>query len=159
MAAERTRVEIGANTYFLRTFPAFEALKIAGDLQQRFLGPILPALDGSSGEDDDARTATFMAALGKLSASLPGKDIVALADMLISPECVAVALDGAPDREAMKLDKQTQLRAFADAGEIVELATAIVRLNFLPLFQRVMALLGQDRSPLGESSSANTAIN
>ena len=174
----RKRVQIGSNTYFIRKFNAFAALEILGDLQKRFLAPLLPAIyaagagvpkavtQDDGGEDADTKAViaaatevAIMSGLSKLSAGLSGRELRSLAESLIDGECVAVALDGAPDQEAVKLDKTVQMTAFGDPAEVLELCVEIVRLNFNGIFTRAVALIGVGRSLAAARSSGGSALN
>lgn len=179
MAQSRKRVQIGENTYFIRKFNAFTALEILGDLQKRFLAPLLPAIDAAGSavpkalvQDDDgsesadakaataaATEAAIMAGLGKLSSSLSGRELRSLAESLIDGECVSVALGGASDQDAVKLDKMVQMSAFGDPSEVLELCVEIVRLNFNGIFTRAVALIGAGRSLAAAKSSGSLALN
>lgn len=153
---ERTSVTIGASTYWIRRFDAFTALEVLGNLQQKFLGPLLPALDAADG-DKEAMMAAGMSGFARLSASLSGAELKALAKQLINPECISVAVGSADENATVKLDAVQQLRAFESATDIIELCVAVVRVNFSDALARAGALLGAASSSAGAAGFLRAA--
>jgi hypothetical protein len=143
----RQEVQIGANTFYIRRFDAFLALEILGDLQQRLLGPVLAVVDAK----EESQTGAFMAGLEKLSTSMDGKTLRALADRLLDPEFVSVSIDG---KDAVKLSGTAKLTAFTSAADVVELCVASIRFNYADFIERWRPLISSAASRLPSSQQA-----
>ena len=140
--SSRKEIKINESTFFVRRFPAFVALSIGGDLQSRFLQPLLPALEGANGNQEEIYAAV-MKGVGELSQSLSGKELVALAKSLLQPDYIACCPPGVHPSDAVKLDESMHDKAFESAADVVELCVEVAKLNFLPVFNKALTLLGR----------------
>lgn len=161
---ERERVEIGGSVYFIRPYDPFLALEIMGDLQQRFLAPLLSTLDAAgkpsaeeiaaAGGDQEAAEAAKrkvmeaegMRGIARLSAAMNGKELRAWAEKLLLADFISVAVDGADPGNPRKLDTTARALALKSSADIIELCIAVCRVNFAGIFTRAGSLLGAGRS-------------
>lgn len=145
MESGRKEITLGENTFYIKRFPPFTALKILGDLQKQFAGPFLSMIDGKETQDEAERTRQLMEAFSKLSAQMDGDKLVALAKMLIDPQCVSVSLNGDPVRQ---LDHNAQPRAFESVTDIITLCWEIIAHNYSEVLTRIASPTGPARNLL-----------
>ena len=149
MAARET-VEIGGTTYRIAKFDAFAALKILGDLQKQFVAPLLGVLDGREAGTPEAVTAGLMQGIERVSRDMDGDKLVAMAKRLLSPDHILVDWDGEPRR----LDAGMIAVALQDVADVLELCTAVVRVNYASVFQRAATLFGAAQIPMSIPASS-----
>ena len=116
----RETVEIGGTTYHLSAFDPFTALKIGGDIQRKFIAPMLSMFDGKEAGNEQAVTAAFMAGVERVLSGMDGDTLVATAKRLISPDHILVDYDG--DRR--KLDHGL-IPVVLDLAGLVELCVEV----------------------------------
>lgn len=151
----RETVNIGGRDFTISTFPAFEGLRIAGDLQKQFLAPLLSTLDGKEAGDPGSFTAQLMQGIERVSREMDGDKLVKIAERLLSPDYVFVDVDG--DRR--RLDKATLPQVLVEVADLVELCIAIVRINFAPLVERAASLIGAARTRSLTSASPGSGAS
>jgi hypothetical protein len=158
--ATRETVEIGGTVFHIHKFDVFAALKIAGDLQKQFIGPLLGVLDGKEAGSPEAVTAGIMQGVERVSRDLDGDKLVALARRLVLSENVIAVPAGA---EPTKLSEQTWRSILFDVGDLLELCLAVVRFNFTGLFTKAAPLIGaargQSPTPASSLSSGGSLPN
>jgi hypothetical protein len=161
------KVEIGAAEFFITKYPPFQGLEIFGDLQQRFGAPLLEALGERAGVPATSEPANplmpsqpqesgpsggalagLMAGFARISATLSGKDITALAKRLLDPEYVAVSIEG---RDPVKLTPLALAQSGIGPDGIIELCWEVVRFNFAPFITRFSGRIGTAVSRLPQS--------
>lgn len=154
--AERHKVSIGDNDFFIRRYDPFLALEILGDLQKQFAGPMLSMIDGKAGGSEEQNQAALMAAFAKLSATMDGKTLRALAERLLNPEYVSVSIGGAEPR---KLDASAVMMSLSGAGDIIRLCWAVVSHNYSEVLARLASPTGPAGGLWNRSLSANSGKN
>jgi len=168
---------IGSNSFFISRYAPFQALEILGDLQQRFAAPLLDALGGSNaaagaagGTDPNPLLAAqqgvpadqqdafgaMMRGFAKVSASLNGRELAALAKRLIDPERVSVSINGA---EAQKLTPTMIEAAGMSPADVIALCVEIAKVNFSDFFTRFADPVGVGLDRLRRNPSVGSPIN
>lgn len=133
----RETVEINGTAFSITPFDPFTGLKIAGDLQKKFIAPMLSVLDGKEAGNEQAVTAAFAAGLERVLSGMDGDTLVSTAKRLISPDNVLVDWDG--DRRKLE---HGLIPVVLDLSGLVELCIEIARINFAPLFSRLVSRIG-----------------
>lgn len=151
--AERHKVTIGDNDFFIRRYEPFLALEILGDLQKQFAGPMLSMVDGKAGGSAEENQMALMAAFAKLSGSLDGKTLRALAERLLNPDYVSVSIAGAEPR---KLDASAVMLSLNGASDIMQLCWAVVTHNYSEVLARLASPTGPAGGLWNRSLSANS---
>lgn len=142
-------VTIREHTFYIRRFPAFEAMEVLGDLQRQFAGPLMGGLQPKAGGSE-----IMMAGLAKLSADLDGRKLRAWAERLLHPDTVAVSVDGA---EAVKLSRQMVEKCGLQPDEIIHLCLEVVKHNFQGFSTRWSGLISSGLSLLAKGQQENSA--
>jgi hypothetical protein len=159
---KQTIVAIGKNEFRITPFDPFRQLKLFGDLQKE----ILPAVGGvlnaalTAGDAAQADDAAGIAAFRDLSTKFDGAQLLRWSDLLIDPEYVYVAIEGA---DLVKVSKSVRDEAFEDFSEVLELLFHIGKVNFAApltrwaglsgLAQKAMAKLSANSEPTSSKSS------
>lgn len=133
MATKVHEVRIGENDFFIRRFPAFQAVEILGDLQRQFAGPLLGMMDGKQSASPEEANAAMMAAFGKLSASIDGRTLRDLAKRILDKEQISVSIEGGQVR---KLDDAAIALSLETAADILQLCWETIRFNFAEVIAR-----------------------
>ncbi len=153
MANKVVEVNIGENTYWIHRFPAFEAVEVLGDLQRQFAGPLLGMMDGKQSASPEEANANMMQAFGKLSASIDGKTLKALAERLVIQQrgkspIVTVSMNG---EEPRPVDDRTVNLCLETAADVLQLCWEVIRHNF----SEVIARFNTPFTPAGTSPAAS----
>ncbi len=133
MPAKVAELTIGEHTFYIRRYDAFLSVEILGDLQRQFAGPLLGMIDGKQSASPEEANATMMAAFSKLSGTIDGKTLKALAERLINPDFVSVSIEGAPVR---RLDKTAVNLCLDTAADVLQLCWEIVKHNYSEVIAR-----------------------
>lgn len=153
---DRKEVPIGESVFYIRRFPPFIALEMLGDLQKQFAGPLLAALDGKEGASEEENRAALMAGFSKLSASMDGKTLRALAQRLLDKECISVSINGAEPR---KLDDAAVALSMRTSADVLQLCWAVITHNWAEVLSRLASPTGPAAAFLKANPSANSALN
>lgn len=133
--SDRTKsIEINNHTFYIQRFPPFVALEHLGDLQNRFAGPFISVLDGKQGQSEAETTKAMMEAFAKLSSSLNGKELRALAERLLDKQFVSVAINGENPRP---LDQGAIGLSLETAADIIQLCWAVIQHNYATVISRL----------------------
>jgi hypothetical protein len=142
-----TRKEFHLNdraTFWIRRYEPFLALEILGDLQTKFLGPLVMFLEGNdASNDDETRMKSVVDGIEKLSKTLNGKELVTLSKTLLNGEYISISLDNEPPE---KLTENLLNRAIDDVGEMVELIIEVIKENYAKVFTQGLARIGKGTS-------------
>jgi len=138
--AKPIEVTVGETVFFITPMDAFDALAAFGDLQKDIL-PALGDLISVAGGQDDGEAAMGKA-LEKLSGKLDGKQLKYWADRLLTPDTIAVEINGA-DRA---LDAAAKAMAFKEFTDILELMVHVIKVNFASPLGRWLSRSGLDLS-------------
>lgn len=153
---KRHEFEVRNHKFFFRRFDPFTAVKVLGDLQKEFGGPVLSSLKGGDGKEKARGSDALFGALAELSEKLDGDKLQKWAERLLNPELVAVSTDGA---DARKLDKVAAVQCELTADEIIQLCVEVVKFNFEDFSTRWRSLISSGVSRLLESQLAGSAQN
>lgn len=152
----RKEVKIGESVFYIMRFPPFIALEMLGDLQKQFAGPLLAALDGKEGASEEENRKAMMAGFSRLSSSMDGKTLRALAERLIDKEYISVSIDGA---EARKLDERAVALSMQTSADVLQLCWAVIAHNWSEVLARLASPTGPAAAFLKANPSANSALN
>jgi hypothetical protein len=145
MASRHEYVLENGNRFYIRRYDPFISLRILGEVQKRFLGPLSAIMEAKDSKEDDT---AFQAAIEKISKSLDGDILVDLTKKVLDPNFVSVVIDnGQPAR----LDEGQLNQAVDGIYDVVALVFEVLRYNYSDLFTRGRTLIGQVQS--------NTAIH
>lgn len=129
------------NKFYIRRYDAFNSLKILGDVQKRFLAPLVAVFeavdsrkDAKNGEDH------FVNAVEAMSQQLDGDALVDLARKVLNPEFVTVVIDNG---EPQKLDEGSLNLATDGIFDIITLITEVLKHNYAELFTKGKTLIGK----------------
>lgn len=148
---QRHKVRLGENEFFVRRYPPFQALEVLGDLQRRFGAPLLAAIDANPAGANADVLKVAAAGLSRISADMTGKDLVALVQGVLDPECVSVSIHG---QDPVRLTPDALARSGMLPSEIVELCWEVVRHNFADFIERFAGRIGEVRSQLANPSDS-----
>jgi hypothetical protein len=138
MAAARHEFKLdNGNRFFIRRYDAFLSLKILGEVQKRFLGPLTAIIEARDAKDNDD---AFNNAIGQFSRSLDGDSLVDLARRVLNPEFVSVIID---NEEPKRLDEGSLNLACDGIFDVVSIIFEVLRYNYADLFTRGRTLIGQ----------------
>ena len=93
--------------------------------------------DGKEAGSEQAVTAAFMSGVERVLSGMDGDTLVATAKRLISPDHILVDYDG--DRRKLE---HGLIPVVLDLAGLVELCVEVARMNFAPLFSRLMSRIG-----------------
>ena len=150
---------IGDKTFYIRRFPAFRALEVLGDLQQRFGAPLLAAIEGRSDPASIPVMEVLVTGLRRISADTNGRLLAALAKDLVDPDLISVSMAGGEPR---KLDQTAIDLLGLGPEDIVELCVEVVKVNYAPFLSRFASRFGEARSLLERQPGAyrpNSPVN
>lgn len=138
--AARTVVEIGDVKVYIRRFEPLKGLRILTDLQKKFLGPLLTAIEMRASNIGMAHPDASKA-LATLSASLDSASLDQILKLLVDPEYVT--LEYGNDRQD-KANESTMNMAFEEQGPeaIIQLALEVFKANFQGFWNRAASLIG-----------------
>lgn len=141
MAARQEFVLDNGTKFYIRRFDAFLALKVLGDIQKKFLGPIAQVVIdmNTQGLTDDQRAKTIQESLQTISTNLDGASLIELARKVLNPEFISVSIDNEP---AEKLEEHLLNRATDSVFDVIALVVAVVRFNYDEVFTRGPSLFG-----------------
>lgn len=134
----RHQITIGENTFYIRRFEPFLALKVFGDMQKKLLAPLLAILEAQGNPSD---VSAGVEALGKLADSLDGDALVKICKTLINSEYVSIQPEGA--REPTKLTEGAINMHVSEVADILALCVEVVKVNYADFAKRVASLIGQ----------------
>src|SRR5580765_7619390 len=129
------------NTFYIRRFDAFLALRVLGEVQKKFLvafTSLMEANDKSIGQEAQERN--LFKAIDNVSKSLDGDSIVALVKQVLNPEFVSVVIEGEPPE---KLDEGMLNRATDSLYDVIALVFEVLKVNYTELFTRGRTLIGE----------------
>jgi len=152
VSERRVEHQVGSSTFYIRRFDPKLALRVFGDLQKSLLAPLLSIVDARTAEGTiDA--ATFAAGLEKLSASLDGATLSAIADRILNPDFVSVSVAGG---EPQKLtDGALNLALDGDFVEYTVLIAKSFVVQFGPFFAQAPTRIGEVLSGIRSPSAAS----
>jgi hypothetical protein len=150
------------NKFFIRRYDPFLALKILGEVQKRFLGPFAAIMeardvvkpvgrsDGGNGQDQSLQALAtspdaFANAVERLSKSLDGDALVAVAKLVLNSDYVSVVVQGEPPA---RLDEGLLNRSTDGVYDVVALVVEVLKYNYADLFTRGRTLIGQVQSDM-----------
>jgi ABC-type transporter Mla MlaB component len=139
--ATRSEIHIGRSIYYVRKFEPFLALKILGDLQRRFLGPMASFLEAQQGEE--MNFSLLVQGISKVSASMDGDTLVQLAKRVLDSDYISVMIDNEP---AEKLTENILNRSVDNVGEVIELIAFVLKENYENVFILVRTHIGLGRA-------------
>lgn len=152
----RHEFKLGDNVFYIKRYQPFLGLEILGDLQKQFAAPMLGLLNGKSGGSEEENAAAFSAALSRLSQTIDGKTLRALAERLLDKEYVAVSIDNAPEK---KLDASAVALSLTTTGDLLALCWEVISFNFAEVLQRIASPTGPAASFLRANRPENSAPN
>jgi hypothetical protein len=135
-------VPIGKHKFYIRRFPVRKAMRLSGDLARDYLGPASAAIAEKSVDQDMVQA--FAAALSRTFQSTGGDKIEQLMNTLLDPECITVVVGETP----RKLTSGEFDLLNLDVAEVYELLGAVLRVNFLSLWERAKNLFGLAQTSL-----------
>jgi hypothetical protein len=150
MPADIKRIEFvldNGNKFFIRRYDAFLSLKILGEVQKRFLGPVAALLESRDAKNENGQD-HFGNAVDKLSKSLDGEGLVELVKRVLHPDYVTVVIDNDTPE---KIDEGLLNRSTDGVYDIVALVVKVLEVNYKELFTRGRNLIGE--------ATSNTAIH
>ena len=141
----RKVVPIGDNTFYIRRFQPFIGIQILGDLQKRFLGPLMDALSmGGVVENGDSvsletlrksvQTDSLKLALRQISANLSGADLLMMVKQLLQPDYISVEQGGVPG-EAVKLTENMIALTLPTSAKVLYLCLEVIKHNYSDFFE------------------------
>jgi hypothetical protein len=138
--------KIGANTFYVRAFPALEGLKLYGDLQKAVTAALKGGLT-SNGETEDMKEAllgaqiNIGAILAQLGESFNGEVLAQFSERLLDAEYVSVKIKG--ETEAVMLTEDVINELFTgNLVEMLKLEKFIIEVNFGDFFALIPNLSG-----------------
>jgi hypothetical protein len=140
VAITRKEFTIGRSVYYVRKYEPFLALKILGDLQRRFLGPMATFME--SRPDEEMNIGLMIKGIGSISASLDGDTLVNIAKRVLDPEYISVAIEGEP---AEKLTDNMLNRAVDSVADVIELLAYVLKENYENVFTLATTHIGPGR--------------
>jgi len=144
-------VVIGKHKFYIRRFPVRKAMRLSADLSRDFLAPAADAVAqrGIGGGSDVVQA--LAAVTSRTFQNMSGDKIEWLMNNLLDPECISV-LTG---ETARRLTPPEFDLLNLDVAEVYELLAAVVRTNFLSLWERAKGLFGRANSLLGEQPASS----
>lgn len=155
----REPVQIGDQTFYIQRFDPWTAVRILGDLQKQFVGPLLSMFDGKEAGSPEAVTAALMGGIEKVSRDLDGAKLEQMAKRLLSDQHIWVDWDG----QQRRITPDIFFTVLGDVADLLELCVAVVKTNYSSVFQRAATLIGAARlspsNPLSQGSRAGSRPN
>lgn len=130
------------NKFYIRRYDAFNSLKILGDVQKRFLAPLVSVFEAvdtrssgrTNGEDH------FVSAIENISRQLDGDALVDLARKVLHPDYVTIVIDNG---EPQKLDEGSLNLATDGVFDVITLVVEVLKYNYADLFTKGKTLIGK----------------
>lgn len=155
------KIVMGKNTFYIQRYSPFYALRVLGDLQKVLLPVLTDAgagfASGAAGNwDKDVKSleVLFPAAAGGLLSiadHLDGKQLEALARLLLDPDYVAVAAGRA---QAVRLEEDLITEIFdGNVADLFYLMAQVIRVNYLD-FSRSCSIPAGVRTALQDMAAA-----
>src|SRR4051812_32181445 len=124
--AGRHEFKLNNSTFYIRKYEAFLAIKILGDLQKQFLGPMALFFDNANMSSE-----AIAEGIGKVSRQMDGDTLVALAKKVLNPDFVSVAIgNDTPE----KLTENMLNRSIDSVADVIELIKEVLVVNFAEIF-------------------------
>jgi hypothetical protein len=139
--AGRHELKLNGSTYYIRKYDAFLAIKILGDLQKQFLGPMVILMEASDENASPEAKMKFVAdGIEKISHTLDGDTLVALAKRVLNPDFISVSIGSEPTE---KLTENILNRATdSNVADVVTIIAEVLKVNFTEVFTRGRTLIG-----------------
>lgn len=141
--ASRTEKTIGEFTFFIRKFPALDALKLVGDLQKRIIGPAAALI--ATQRNETLTDEGFAEGIRKLSEALDGDTLLWAYRQLVKPDYVSYQPNGNPD-EAEKVNDNCIGKYEIPLDVLIELAIEVAKVNFMDFGKSASGLISLVRS-------------
>jgi hypothetical protein len=126
------------NKFYIRRYDPFVSLRILGEIQKRFLAPIVQMVETRdqkvNGEDH------FGNAIDKLSKNLGGDELIDLVKKVLHSDYITVVIDNG---EPEKLDEGLLNRSTDDISDVIALVVEVLKFNYSDLFTKGRTLIGQ----------------
>lgn len=138
--AERHQFKTNNATFYIRKFDVFLSIKVFGDIQRQFLGPIASFMENQDKtRPDSEQIENMIGAIERISKGLDGDTLVLLVKKVLHEEYISVSIDnGAPER----LNEGLLNRATNGLGDVVALVIEVIKVNYADLFTRGRDLIG-----------------
>jgi tail assembly chaperone len=125
------------NKFYIRRYDAFLSLKILGEVQKRFLGPLAAIMEARDATTDSDQ---FTKAVDQISKGLDGDSLVALAKTVLNSDYISVVID---DDDPKRLDEGSLNLATDGIFDVVSVIFEVLRYNYSELFTRGRTLIGR----------------
>ena len=123
---DRQSITMGKDIFYVQQFPAFEGMRVLGELQKL----VLPAVGGVSMGIEQGEENGILAGMMMLSENIDAEKLESLSKMLINPGYVSVKVEG--KGAAVPLDENMMNQIFTGRYlDILVLMYEIAKVNFL----------------------------
>ena len=150
--------QIGDQIVFVRKFEPFVSLRKVGNLQKSFLTPLVAAWSASAQKDEAAQDKAMVEAVQRMSNSLSGEQLEALAKDLINENYVSVRAAGS-DQDDIKRLTEGELNQRFGVEHLIDIIYFVVETNWAGFSKRVLTLITEARAKAMEKAGALGSAN